>query len=101
MTTTLHVSLQELCNLDGINEQIVVEVVEHGIVNPLSGEDISEWVFDTVEAAWLKKAIRLQRDLEIDWVAVAMVIELLQHKQSLEQENQRLQQRLQRFLLED
>jgi chaperone modulatory protein CbpM len=47
---------------------------------------------------WLKKFIRLNRELEIDWVAVSMVIELLKQKEQLKQENQNLQRQLERFL---
>jgi len=50
---------------------------------------------------WFKKAIRLQKDLELDWVSLALVVELLQNKLSLEQENQQLRQRLARFISQD
>jgi chaperone modulatory protein CbpM len=47
---------------------------------------------------WVKKAIRLNQELEIDWVAVALVLELLKQKAQLQRENQELQHQLARFI---
>ena len=96
--TILRVSLIELCQTEGITQQIILEVVEHGIAQPLAGEQIDDWVFDTTTAHWLKKAVRLNRDLELDWIAVAMVIDLLQQKELLELENQRFQRQIAHLL---
>jgi chaperone modulatory protein CbpM len=92
------VSIIELCQSQRISRELVVEVVEYGIATPVEGIQQNEWVFDNYAVHWLKKAIRLNRELEIDWVAVAMVIELLKQKESLERENQQLQQQLKRFV---
>jgi len=94
----LKVSVSELCQLESITQQIIIEAVDHGIAEPLEGSAVTEWVFDTGSAHWLKKAVRLRQDLEIDWIAVAMLIDLLQQKESLERENQCIQQQLARFL---
>jgi chaperone modulatory protein CbpM len=42
--------------------------------------------------------VRLHSDLEIDWVAVAMVIDLLKRNAALEKQNQRFEQQLRRLL---
>ena len=76
----LSVSVTGLCQYEGLSEQIIVEVVEHGIAQPVAGRDVVDWVFDPTSVPWLRKAVRLHTDLDIDWVAVAMVIELLQKK---------------------
>jgi chaperone modulatory protein CbpM len=47
---------------------------------------------------WLRKAVRLHSDLDIDWVAVAMVIDLLRRNEELERRNQCFEQQLKRFL---
>jgi chaperone modulatory protein CbpM len=99
-TSTLQISIREFCECEGIPEGLVVTVVEHGIARPLSGGEAPEWVFDTASAGWIRKAIRLRRDLEVDWVAVAMVIDLLQQREQLQLENRRLRQRLRRFATE-
>lgn len=94
----LKVSLHELCTQEGITETIVVEVVEHGIVEPLEGKDFNDWVFESSSVHWMKKAIRLYHDLDIDWVSIAMVIDLLQQKDSLLRENECLKTQIGRFV---
>mgnify|MGYP002713238326 CR=1 FL=1 len=94
----LKVSVCELCQIESINEQIIIEAVNHGIAKPLAGKEVADWVFDTNSVHWLKKAIRLHQDLEIEWIAVAILIDLLQHNESLERENRYIHQQLQRFL---
>ena len=42
----LSVSVTELCQYEGLSEQIIVEVVEHGIAQPVAGRDVVDWVFD-------------------------------------------------------
>ena len=99
------ISFYELCQLEGIESQLVIEIVEYGIVIPLnkSIEKASEdkWLFDTGSIHWLKKALRLHQDLEIDWVAVAMVIDLMQQKEALQKENEAYQRQLKRFIKDD
>jgi chaperone modulatory protein CbpM len=45
-----------------------------------------------------RRAMRLQRDLQLEWSAVALVLELLEDRDRLRVENAMLQRRLQRFL---
>ena len=94
----LQVSLQELCEQEGITETMVVAVVEHGITQPLAGDEFNEWVFESSSVHWMKKAIRLYHDLELDWVSVAMLIDLLQQRDDLQRENERLKIQLDRFV---
>ena len=96
--TILRISLSELCEAEQINEELIIEVVEYGIAKPVAGKTVDEWIFDPNSVHWLKKAISLNRELEIDWVAVAMVIKLLKQKERLQLENQNLQRQLARFL---
>lgn len=94
-----NISFHELCQFEEITEQIIVDVVDHGIAKPIEGEEVTEWVFESSSVHWLKKAIRLRRDLDIDWIAVAIAIDLLQKNEILQQENKLLKEQLGRFLL--
>lgn len=94
----LKISLQELCQYEELTEQLIVEVVSHGIAEPAEGRVAADWVFDTSSVRWLQKAVRLYYDLDIDWVAVAMVIDLLQQKEALEERNRIVEQQLNRLL---
>jgi len=96
--TVLSISVHELCQCEGFTQQLIVEVVEHGIAQPVAGGDVVDWVFDTTSVHWLRKAVRLHYDLEIDWVAVAMVIDLLRRNEALQKQNERFEQQLRRLL---
>ena len=65
----LGVSLHELCQCEGLTEQLIIEVVDHGIAQPVAGNNVVDWVFDTSSVHWLQKAVRLHYDLEIDWIS--------------------------------
>jgi len=94
----LRVTVQELCDRQGVARSLVVELVEHEVARPLAGETPEEWVFDAAAAYWVNCALRLRRDLELDWVAVAMLVDLLRERERLTRENTQLRQRLARFV---
>ncbi len=94
----MRVSVSELCEQEGIEQQTLVELVDYGIAAPLAGLEPAEWVFDTTNVFWLKKAVRLKRDLEIDWLAVSMVIELQRRNEQLERQLEHYRQQVERLL---
>lgn len=97
------ISLSELCQLERIESHYIIEIVENGIVKPIANandpdaNDMSDWEFDTSSVYWIKKAVRLHLDLEIDWLAVALLIDLIQQRDALQKENAFFQQQLSRF----
>jgi chaperone modulatory protein CbpM len=98
MEAKLNISISEFCQSGEVSKQLIYELVEFGIATPNEWRSEEYWIFDNASAHWLKKAIRLNRELEIDWVAVTMIIELLKQKELLQLENQQLQCQLQEFL---
>lgn len=96
------ISFDELCQLEGIESQLIVEIVEYEIVTPLNKaseeSNQAQWLFDTESTHWIQKALRLHHDLEIDWLAVAMLIDLMQQKDALQKENETYQRQLERFI---
>lgn len=97
------ISFDELCQHEEIDSQLIVELVEHEIVVPLQASEKrnnkEQWLFDTGSLQWIQKAVRLHHDLEIDWVAVAVVIDLMQQKEALQKENEVFRHQLERFWL--
>ena len=93
----LKITMTELCQSQSITQELIVDIVEYGIAEPIEGSQQNEWVFDPSSVHWLKKAIRLNRELEIDWVAVAMVIELMRQNEVLQRENSSLHQLINRL----
>ena len=100
--TLFSISFEELCQVEGVEGELIVEIVEYGIARPINKRSEQtrheQWLFDTGTLHWIKKALRLRQDLEIDWVAIAMVIDLMQEKEALQKENEGYQRQLRRFI---
>ncbi len=89
-------SLHELCRICGVHAERVIEMVEYGILNP-EGKSPARWQFTSKELNTLKKALRLQHDLEINLPGVAMTIELLEELETLRQELDKLEQQFDKW----
>lgn len=90
-------TLVDACHAIGLESQYVSEIVEYGIITP-DGESPDDWRFDLHMISTAKRALRLQRDLHLEWSAVALVLELLDEREQLRAENAMLLRRLERFL---
>ncbi|MGV8916486.1 MAG: chaperone modulator CbpM [Pseudomonas sp.] len=101
MSSTLIVELdmKEFCQVTDMPAAFVIEIVEHGILEP-QGQQPESWLFDAHALAVARKAAKLQRDLELEWQGVALALELLDEVDALRAENRMLKQRLSRFLLD-
>lgn len=100
ISSTMRVTVQELCEREDLSRTLLLELIEYDIARPVAGSSAEDWVFDISGTHWLKRALRLQRDLDIDWIAVAMLVDLLREREQLSEENHLLRQRLGRFLSE-
>jgi len=90
-------SFEELCYATEMSSQTVIDIIDHGIVEPV-GSDPDSWRFSMQMVSISKKAYRLHRDLEIDWSGIALAISLLEELDQLRDENRHLRKRLERFL---
>ena len=99
MSSTLIVQLdmQTLCQEADLPAAYVIEIVEHGIVEP-SGRTPEDWLFDLQAPVLAKRAARLHAELELEWEGVALALELLEEVRQLRSENDMLRQRLGRFV---
>ncbi len=73
--------IQTLCVID---TKMVEEMVLHGILEP-QGTTTQTWVFDYSALSRTQKALRLHRDLDINWQGIALALELLEEVQELRQ----------------
>ncbi|WP_277961592.1 chaperone modulator CbpM [Pseudomonas sp. RIT-To-2] len=98
MSSSLYVQLdmKSFCQEVGISPAYVIEIVEHGIVEP-QGRTADEWLFDDRAPGIARRAAKLHHDLELEWEGVALALELLEEVQQLRGENAMLRQRLGRF----
>ncbi|MBF8778994.1 chaperone modulator CbpM [Pseudomonas fulva] len=99
MSSTLIVQLdmRTLCQEADLTADCVIEIVEHGIVEP-SGRTPDEWLFDDQAPLLARRAAKLRQELELEWEGVALAMELLQEVRQLRSENVMLRQRLGRFI---
>lgn len=95
----VQLDMEEFCEVTDLSVACVIEIVEHGILEP-QGPNPQEWRFDDVELTIAKRAVKLRGDLDIDWEGVALALELLEEVQQLRAENRMLKQRLERFVPE-
>lgn len=77
------IDLQQLCELGGLDLAAIHVFIEYDILQPSGGTQPNEWVFDLAQLQRLKKAQRLQRDLELNLAGVALVLELVEEVDNL------------------
>ena len=88
-------SLGEICERCGVHADIVVEMVEYGIVRPVTDQgDNDRWQFDTDALLRMSRAQRLRRDLELNPAGLALALELLDEIDALQRQVRSLQQQL-------
>lgn len=95
--TELMLHLQELCEELNMPREACVILVEHGLIQP-QGQHPDDWLFDITSVSVVRRAVRLRRDLDLEWSAVALVVDLLEERDRLRAELEVMEQRLNRFL---
>lgn len=78
---TVTLTLSELSGACRVREQQIIELVEEGVIEPRVRRE--EWAFPSTELRRAGRAIRLQRDLEINAAGVALVLDLLEEIEEL------------------
>ena len=93
LDTWVTCSMNELCRRNNLETDFVVQCVEVGIADA-QGKTPVEWIFTSKAAVRIQKAYRLQRDLEINLNGLAMVLDLLEEVETLQDEVAYLRKRL-------
>lgn len=88
---TITYTLSEITVLSDMEENIIIEMIEYGIAEPL-GRTKEQWIFNNHALFRLKKAARLHRDLHINWAGVSLALDLIDERDKLRQLLQLLQQ---------
>ena len=96
---SVQLDMQAFCEVTQLPVAYVIEIVEHGILEPL-GRSPEAWRFGNDAAGIARRAVKLHRELELEWEGVALALDLLAEVQVLRAENQMLRQRLGRFVHE-
>ncbi len=77
-------TLRELCEHCSVNADTVMTFVEFGIVSPQT-DDEKHWLFSAQALSRMNRALRLQRDLEVNLPGLALALDLLDRIDELEQ----------------
>jgi chaperone modulatory protein CbpM len=85
--------LAELIRLCGVSIEQVRSMVAEGMLHP-RGTAPEQWVFRGVEVIRVRRAVRLQRDLELNLPGTALALELIEEIQHLRCRVRRLEQQL-------
>lgn len=88
--------LEELCECARLSRATLLEIIEVGIVEPQERRG-ETWLFGAEAVIAVRRAARLQRELELDWPAIALAMSLLEEVEALRSENERLRLRLSRY----
>jgi chaperone modulatory protein CbpM len=79
---SVELSLAELCVLCRVTEELVVEIVAEGIVEP-SGAEREQWRFSGLALARVQRVVRLQREFGVNLPGAALALELLEQLERL------------------
>jgi chaperone modulatory protein CbpM len=79
---SVELSLQELCAACHVSEDLIIEIVAEGIVEPLGGER-TQWRFSGLAVTRIQRVIRLQRDFDVNLPGAALALELLEEVERL------------------
>ena len=85
--------LEELCELSGLSERELRELVDHGVLAPVDS-GAGHWRFSADRLVVARSARRLREDFELDSHGVALALTLLERVRALEAELRDLRARL-------
>lgn len=91
-------TLHEICERGGVRVEVVTELVEYGVIAPLAEDETEDWVFDAAALVRLQRALRLQRDLEINLPGLAVSLDLIDEVQRLRRQVDLLDGQLKQLL---
>ena len=78
-------SLTELCQACGTQSELVLQLVQHGVVEP-QGSAPQSWVFTGTSLQRTRTALRLLHDLELNLPGAALAVDLLEEIARLQRE---------------
>jgi len=79
---SVELSLAELCTACRVSEELVIDIVAEGIVEPL-GVERAQWRFSGVAVTRIQRVIRLQQEFDVNLPGAALALELLEEIERL------------------
>ena len=90
-------TMTELCHHTGVSKEELQEIVELGVIEPVE-ITTQEWFFNDDAVVVVHRALKLHRELALDWHGIAIALTLLDENERLKQDNKQLRQQLMRFI---
>lgn len=87
------IPLSDFCRACGVSVELVVEMVEEGVLEP-DGRRRDDWRFSGLSLAQARRALRLRRDFGLNWPGVALSLGLLEELEQLRRRHRALMRRL-------
>jgi chaperone modulatory protein CbpM len=75
-------SLEEVCLICHISPDFINDLIEYDIIKP-KGLTYGQWEFDLMQLNRIKKALRLQKDLEVNLAGVVLILQLLDEMEKM------------------
>ena len=75
-------TLVELSRACGARAELIIELVEEGVVAPI-GREPESWRFTGAQLRRARMAVRLQRDLDLNLAGAALALQLLDEVEAL------------------
>lgn len=91
-----HYSLRDICEACGVHAERLVEMVEAGIIE-VHGERPAVWRFSSRAVFRSRKALRLQRDLDLNLPGLAVTLDLLDQLDALRRQVKELRQHVEKL----
>lgn len=79
---TIELTLNDMAQRCAVETRIVIEMVEEGVLEP-QGQRPEEWQFRGPDLIRLRRALRLQQDLEVNLPGIALTMDLLEELEEL------------------
>ncbi|MGH8167177.1 MAG: chaperone modulator CbpM [Woeseiaceae bacterium] len=76
-------TLGEMSQACGVRTELVVEMVEEGVIEPAARQE-TEWRFYGASLVRAQRALRLVRDLDVNWPGAALALDLLDELERLQ-----------------
>lgn len=76
-------TLREFSRACGVERELVIEMVREGVIEPAATAD-AEWYFHGHALVRAQRALRLVRDLDVNWPGAALALDLLDELERLQ-----------------
>ncbi len=82
MEDDVELTLADLCRACEVPAELVFELVEEGVIEPL-GRDPIRWRFHGISVRRVRCALRLERDLGVNPAGAALALDLLEELEAM------------------